>query len=125
MGRTNVWFERLDALEGLNALNPNKYTNIEKMALGYIRCKLSEGEGWLQRSINRHDKGDDTLTDAELGRVNDWIMFIKQVTYIEDCLSTSNLLKPIRGLVIHRDRELNIKSLVYCRRRLSELTEEV
>ena len=95
----------VDGVIELAKLNPNKFTAIEQLALERVENKSHEAQSWINISIMRSPEKD-TLKLKEV---------VKYYSYlISSCemMSSSYLLRPVRGHVIQRDRKMISKYMV-------------
>lgn len=95
----------IEGITSLAELNPNKFTVIESLALEYIESKVHESLSWVERSL-RVDKN---LKDR--GKAEEVLTYYRLLLSCCERMSSSALLKPVRGWVIQRDRKTIAKFL--------------
>jgi len=97
--------EYVDGIIALSKLNPNKFTIIEKLALDRIENKAHESMSWIDVSIRRSPKKD----TVKLQEVRKYYSYV-----VSSCerMSSSFLLKPVKGWVIQLDRKRITKNML-------------
>jgi len=93
----------IDSVTELAKLNHNKFTAIEQLALKQLESKCHESLSHIDRAI-RISKNADTEIKNSPEKMEDVRRYYSYILSSCEMMSSSFLLKPVKGHVIQRDR---------------------